>query len=661
MKVVGEGTCRAPEDPLRLEWLETNGRGGYASSTILNCNTRKYHGLLVASLSDPPGRFVLLSKVEDSLLVSGRECFLSSHQYPGVLFPPDQTGEAEFRIGEQPSFLYRFGGTSILKRILMVRGENTTLIRYDVESGSGPVILKVKPLLAFRGLHEVRRRDAWFNTNTTAAPGGFRIQPYDGLPALFVQTSVSATFQPAPDWYYNFEYAREFERGYDWREDLLCPGVMQVRLQPGDSVIVSASTKEQADVSIPRWDSQSRVRRKEIEAARTAASSSTPRPHVRVLAALVRSGQRFLIRAPDGRPTIIAGYPWFDDWSRDTLISLPGLTFCSGKPAEGAAILKAIGEHERDGLLPNYFAADSRYNSYNSVDASLWYFWAVQQMLIHTGDAASIRASCWPVMRRILQRLMAGTSCGIFMNRDGLLHAGNEQTQLTWMDATVHGKPVTPRHGYAVEINALWYNALCFARQLADLFDEKPAWLSPALTDSARTAFVRMFWLDDEGYLADTGSDNGTDRSIRPNQILAVSLPFTPLAATQCRAVVETVRRELLTPFGLRTLSPRSPAYRGRYEGDQAARDAAYHQGTVWPWLLGHYAEAVLRTSDDPAGAARDLLATIQPLLDYCIDGDGLSNVPEIFDGDPPHRPNGCFAQAWSTGELIRLFCSFQT
>ena len=698
MKVVGEDTCRDPGASLRHEWLETNGLGGYASSTILNCHTRKYHALLAASLADPPGRFVLLSKFEDSILVSGQEHFLSTHQYPGLLYPPVPPALAKFRLDAGPDFLYRFGEFAVRKRILMARGENTTLIRYTLEEGKGPALLHLKPLLAFREFHCVRRKDPWFETPASPLPNGFSIRPYEGLPRLFIQTSRPSSFLPGSDWYYNFEYAREIERGYDrdGHEDLFCPGVVEVSLDPGESVIVSASTREQKGLSIRTWNRQTALRRSDDKTAKAAAAECRDTKHARTLAALVKSGQRFLIRTPAGRPTLIAGYPWFDDWSRDTLISLPGLTFCSGRTADGVAILKSIGEHERDGLLPNFFAADPRHNAYNSVDASLWYFWAAQQMLIQTNDSAAIRDVCWPVMKRILARYMAGAPHGIFMNEDGLLHAGSAHTQLTWMDATVRGTPVTPRHGYAVEINALWYNALCFAGQLAKEFGDDLGW-KPHLVETTRAAFTRTFWLEEEGFLADVCSDSATDihhltmvstcstggadalprpagagsgaapsacrdhsasidKSVRPNQILAVSLPFSPLNAAQGERVVATVRRELLTPYGLRTLSPRSPAYRGRYEGDQAARDAAYHQGTVWPWLLGHFGEASFRVAADRAGAARSLFATLAPLLDYSLHGAGLNNVPEIFDGDPPHRPNGCLAQAWSTAELIRLF-----
>jgi predicted glycogen debranching enzyme len=376
-----------------------------------------------------------------------------------------------------------------------------------------------------------------------------------------------------------------------------------------------------------------------------------------MLPSLIRSGRHFVIQTPEPerRPTIVAGYPWFDDWGRDTLISLPGLTFCSGRSDLGVAILKSMGPHERDGLIPNFFGSRPEHNAYNSIDASLWYFWAVQQMLAWTGDAATVRAHFWPVMQRILRQFTAGTVNGIFTAEDGLLHAGDRTTQLTWMDAQAHGVPVTPRHGCAVEINALWYNALCFANHLAHEFGEPLPWPTDRIA-RLKDAFGKRFWMDTENCLADVFNEEGRDASVRPNQIVAVSLPYSPLDNYQRVGVVEKVRKDLLTPYGLRTLSPKDPAYRGRYEGDQETRDASYHQGTVWPWLLGHFGEAYLRVTMDRKQAVRFLMREVAPLLGYSLKGPGLLNVPEIFDGDPPHRANGCVAQAWSTAELIRLF-----
>ena len=647
--------CQDLPTALRTEWLETNGIGGYAASSIHNCNTRKYHGLLVAGLADPAGRFTLLSKYEDSIVTVAGEIPLSSNCYPGVMHPDGYRQLSGFHLAEGPVFRYQLQGMMIQKRILMVQGENTVLVEYHLEQAEAPVTLRLNPLLAFRRHHELKQEDAYIHTTPILLADGIRIHPYDGLPPLFIQASQRPAFVPQPTWYRKMEYFLEAERGYDHHEDCFCPGTLEITLPPQGRVIISASLSSQPDLST-LWEAEL-VRRHacalEAEAvARQVGDTDMAAP----LPALIRSGRHFPIRTPGtARATIIAGYPWFDDWGRDTLISLPGLTFYSGRPELGVEILKAVAPHERDGLIPNCFAADPEHHAYNSVDASLWYFWAVQQMRACTQDRATLQEILWPVLKRIATRFMAGTHYDVFMTPEGLLHAGNRETQLTWMDATSHGKPVTPRYGFAVELNALWYNALVFCEELAKDFNEPLPWAKD-LTERLKASFLATFWLEDPGYLADSLAEGILNEAIRPNQIFAVSLPFSPLNATQQKRVVNTVRRELFTPYGLRTLSPRDIAYRGRYEGDQPTRDACYHQGTVWPWLLGHYGEAVLKTSRAPAQAARELTTQLRPLLEYSLTGKGLINVPEIFDGDAPQRPNGCPAQAWSSAELIRLF-----
>lgn len=654
---LNEAACHNMREALRQEWLDTNGRGGYASGTAVGCHTRKYHGLLVANLVEPAGRFLLLSDFEDSIVTPDQEFALACHRYPGVFHPHGHRYLTAFTLDECPVFRYRIGEAVVHKSIAMVQDENTVLVRYRIEHSTAPVTLRLKPLLAFRGHHELKREDGFIRAQTQAVDQGFSIHPYEGLPPLYIQASRPSSFVPAPDWYRNFEYFMEAERGYDHHEDLFCPGVIDVVLKPGQSVVIAAALTEQTGPLEPVWTREMARRHTLAQSDRDTARRQGSSLLTPLLSPLIQAGRHFVIHTPtpDRRTTIIAGYPWFDDWGRDTLISLPGLTFCSGNPEAGIAILKSMAPHEREGIIPNFFAANPDHNAYNAVDASLWYFWAVQQMLEWTNDRETVRVHFWPVMQRILARFMAGTVNNIFMEKDGLLHAGSQATQLTWMDAQAYGRPVTPRHGCAVEINALWYNALCLADQLAHSFGETPPWPGD-LTARLKTAFTQRFWMESENCLADAFANGVLDTAVRPNQILAASLPFSPLDGHQRIGVVERVRKDLLTPYGLRTLSPRDPAYRGRYEGDQEQRDSAYHQGTVWPWLLGHFGEAYLRVTLDRRQAVSFLLKELQPLLDYSLKGPGLLNVPEIFDGDPPHRPNGCPAQAWSTAELIRLF-----
>jgi predicted glycogen debranching enzyme len=447
----------------------------------------------------------------------------------------------------------------------------------------------------------------------------------------------------------------EIERGFDWHEDLFRPGIFEVPVKKGSSVIFSASLDFCEDGLEEIWRAETRRRDLEAEETEKIAvnfNREEDKVHIRNL---IASGRQFLIKTPSGRPAIIAGYHWFGDWGRDTLIALPGLTFCIGRISDGIAILASLGAHEKDGLLPNYFSDDETGNAYNTVDTSLWYFWTVQQILKHTDDSETLKTRIWPAMKRILHGYMGGTAFNIHMDKNGLLWAGDEDTQLTWMDATVHNRPVTPRWGYAVEINALWYNAICFAHELARRFDDRELFFHD-LIPRIQGSFVNTFWIESESYLGDVFCEGHLDRAVRPNQILAVSLPYSPLEPHQWSGVVERVRHHLLTSVGLRTLSPEDRHYKGCYEGDGNARDAAYHQGTVWPWMLAHFGEAYLKVENDKVSAKKFLMALVRAFLTRHMGEAGVGCVSEIFDGDPPHRPNGCISQAWSAAGLIRLY-----
>ncbi|HVO65776.1 MAG TPA: amylo-alpha-1,6-glucosidase [Syntrophales bacterium] len=650
-----ETTCLNLEKALSLEWLETNGLGSYASSTILSCNTRKYHGLLVANLKKPQGRHSLLSWLEDSLVMKGKEFFLSCCQYPGVFHPGEKHFLKEYRLDYSPRFIYEAEGFHIHKAIMMVHGEDRILIRYDVEHCRFPGILRLKPFLAYRGFHALAKQNVYLRTDTHRIDNGFRMRPYDGMPPMFIQTDMKSEFHPSPVWYNNFEYRVEKERGFEWHEDLFRPGIFEVPVKEGSTIIISASPEicrrgleEAWKAEMTRRAGESATDEKAVEKFH----NEEDRINVRNLAA---AGRQFLIKTPTGRPAIIAGYHWFGDWGRDTLISLPGLTFCNGRIQEGTAILASLGAHEKKGLLPNYFSDGEAENAYNTVDTSLWYFWGVQQMLKRTGDIEIVRNQMWPVMKKILQAYMDGTAYNIGMSKNGLLHAGDKDTQLTWMDASVEGKPVTPRWGYPVEINALWYNAICFAHELAQAFDDNKSFLH-VLIPEIKKSFVDAFWIEDGAYLGDVFCEGSLDRTVRPNQILAVSLPHSPLDFAQQAGVVHKVMQHLLTPVGLRTLTPEDENYKGRYEGDGPARDLAYHQGAVWPWLMAHFGEAYIKVAVNRAAAKTFLLEYVRSFVRQHMPEAGVGCISEIFDGDPPHRPNGCISQAWSVAGLLRLY-----
>ena len=455
--------CQSVREALQYEWLDTNGMGGYASSTLLNCHTRKYHGLLVSNLLQPEGRFVLLSKVEDSLVAGDKEFFLSCHQYPGTFIPAGAQYLHEFRQDLFPHFIYRIGDIELHKSVMLVRGSNTVLIRYYLLCADFPLTLRIKPLLAYRGFHELARENSFLRPELDfeSVRNGFRIAPYQDMPALVIQSSQAIRAEPRPLWYRNFEYSVEAARGFDHHEDLFHPAVFETPMEPGETFILAAGLDALKIPLSKCWEREESARQASVPSPRR----PTPRPRKPLALPAARtlltgSSRNFLVTLPPDRPSIIAGYHWFGDWGRDTLIALPGLTFYAGQPALGLDILKSFTRFERNGLLPNYFGPKGRSNAYNSVDASLWFFWAVQQMLDQCGYRDEVKKYLWPTMKSILQHYMNGTDFDIFMNADGLLHAGNALTQLTWMDACVLGQPVTPRHGYAVEINALWYLSL---------------------------------------------------------------------------------------------------------------------------------------------------------------------------------------------------------
>lgn len=662
---------------LQSEWLDVNGRGGYASSTLLNCHTRKYHGLLVARLATPPGRYVLLSKFEDTLFRGARQYPLTCHQYPHNFFPEDYRFLKSFQQDVFPEFIYEGDGIRIRKSLMMVAEEDCLLVRYDLDDCPAPGVLRLRPFLAFRDHHRLAGENPFLRAKILTVKNGFSISPYAGMPPLVIQTNIKPDWQEQPLWYHDFEYAEEAARGYEHHEDLFSPGVLEIPLRRGKTVIVSASLAPFYGRLSKKWDDEERRRRKlaqqdgvmagvlgvavpglptRDQTGEGAAISPDEKEDQRLLRLLIRAGRQFLVRTPEGRPAIIAGYPWFGEWGRDSLISLPGLTFCCGRVREGTDILTHLARFERQGLLPNVFSEGDKIHAYNTVDAPLWYFWAVQQLLKYAdNNEAVVEKNIWPTLKNILRQFLHGTIFNIYMDDNGLLHAGAEGRALTWMDACVDNRPVTPRYGYPVEINALWYNAVCFAAELAARFGDQEFYFQE-LIPRIRQSFQKTFWIEEGAYLGDVYQDGHLDRSIRPNQIFAVSLPHSPLDPDQGRQVVNKVRNELLTPVGLRTLSPRDRQYRGRYEGSTRSRDEAYHQGTVWPWLLGHFGEAWLKVAPDRQETRDSLRLYLRRFLSRHFREGGLGCVSEIFDGDAPHRPGGCISQAWSVAELIRLY-----
>jgi predicted glycogen debranching enzyme len=656
----------------RREWLETNGLGGFASSTIAGMHTRRYHGLLTAAIKPPVVRLLMLSKLEATLVVDGQRFELGINQYPGVFHPRGERFLRQFRLDPFPIATYEAGGVQLEQTILMVHGENTTMIEYVTRpAGTGPlagdVRLELRPLVAFRDYHGAIRQNDRLDPHVHAASGLATFHPYQELPALHLAHD-SDDLETSGKWLLNFEYAVERERGFDDGDDLYEPFVLHFDLARRLRATVIASTERRAVADAVT------LREAEI-ARRTALRLSAPADElVEILSAaadqyLVQRGPGITDQVaaspphvlapgagdPAGGTTVIAGYHWFGDWGRDTMIALPGLTLTTGRHDAARSILLEFARHVDRGMLPNRFPDGDEPPEYNTVDATLWYFEAIRAFLAHTGDEPFVRDQLYPTLVEIIEWHVRGTRYGIKVDRDGLLLAGEPGVQLTWMDVKIGDWVVTPRHGKPVEIQALWYNALRVLEDLARRFGDTAGQQHyRRMADQARESFDRLFWNAAGGYLYDVIGPDGPDASLRPNQILAVSLAYPLVNGERARTVVDVVEHELLTPYGLRSLAPGDPQYAGRYIGIPRERDSVYHQGTVWGWLIGPFVTAYLKVNGSTPEARSRALYYLDGFRTHLRDA-GLGHISEIFDGDPPHEPRGCAAQAWSVAEVLRV------
>jgi len=638
--------CLNLETSLRQEWIDTNGLGGYASSTILDCHTRKYHGLLVANLKQPAGRFVLLSKLEVSISAGESDFRLSTNKYPGVFYPTGHKYIESFSYETFPVTHYSIGDIHLSKSIMSVYGDDTVLVRLDLLDAQKPVIVRAAPLLSYRDFNSVSRQNMYLRVKTFPIGNSHKIDPYWAMPPLFFDWSDSVNFHPGPHWHSNVEYLKELSRGYDYQEDLFCPGVFEAELKPGKSLIFCASIHEASESLSRVWDREVARRNRQIAAFRNESED---------IALLKTHSEKFLITNTRNSPGIIAGYHWFGEWGRDTMISLPGLTFHCKKIRTGFDILKSWADEEKQGLLPNVLGHHSSENAYNSIDTSLWFFWAIQEYVRLTKDWAGVKKHLGPAMGRIIQAWLKEKVAFVKLMKNGLIWAGTPETQLTWMDAKSRGTPVTPRHGMTVEINALWYNALCFHLEFCKAAKlKKPDGVTKCKLLIEKN-FAKTFWLSESSCLADVVNESGQDTSVRPNQIIAASLHYSPLSRAQLQGIVNIVKSQLVTPYGLRTLSPKDNTYQPQYHGNQDQRDAAYHQGTVWPWLVGHFAEACLKAAKNKEAEKGYLRNTFEPLWTSHLKESGLYGISEIFNGNPPHKAKGCITQAWSVAEVIRM------
>ncbi len=655
----GSDICGNLDSATSREWLETNGLGGFASSTIAGLNTRRYHGLLMAATRPPVGRMLLLSKLEATLVIGEQRFELSANQYPGVVHPQGHRYLKQFRLDPFPVFVYEVEGMELEKSVFMVQGENTTVVQYSLRGEGGarpgqprtagpPCLLEVRPLIAFRDYHSTIHANDSLNRHVETAPGLATVVPYQGVPALHFAHDA-AEIQAGGDWYRNFEYAVERERGLDFQEDLYSPFVLRFDLASRPQATVIPSTEARLADHAAEYRKREIARRKAVVAAGPADDD--------LVRALTAAADQYIVARGDQK-TIIAGYPWFADWGRDTMISLPGLCLTTGRSDVARQVLLAFARVVDRGMLPNRFPDAGEAPEYNTVDATLWFFEAARAYRAATGDDAFVRENLYAALAGIIEWQLRGTRYGIRVEEDGLLASGEPGVQLTWMDAKVGDEVITPRYGKAVEIQALWYNALCVMEEFARDFGDTAARRRYAeLAEKAKASFNAGFWNEAAGCLYDVVGSNaggGTpDPSLRPNQIFAVSLAYSMLPPERARQVVAVVQHELLTPYGLRSLAPGDPQYRQRYQGDPRSRDSAYHQGTVWPWLIGPFVTAYCKVhgySKQSRYQARKWLAPLQEHLEEA----GLGQISEVFDADPPHRPGGCFAQAWSVAEILR-------
>ena len=637
----------------RREWLCTNGIGGFASGTVAGTLTRRYHGLLVAALQPPLGRTLLVAKADETVLYDGATRPLGANRWAGGVVDPHGYREIErFTLdGTTPVWTYAIADALVEKRVWMEPGANTTYVRYRVLRARGPLALTVKIFVNYRDYHGTTRGDDW-RMDVAPVPNGLRVVAFEGA-RPFVVLADGADAQPAHTWYRNVDLPAERERGLEATEDHLHAGTFHASLEPGAALTLVVSTEPAPSLDgVAAWRRRARHEEEILQAwkrARPEARKAPPWIRQLVLAADHFIAQRPLADDPDGM-TVIAGYHWFGDWGRDTMIALPGLTLTTGRAGVARRILTTFARFVDRGMLPNRFPDAGDAPEYNTVDATLWYFQAIRAYAEATGEDGILK-DLVPVLEEVVRRHREGTRYGIKEDpADGLLMSGEPGVQLTWMDAKVGDWVVTPRTGKAVEINALWYNALvsmaAFARRL-----RKPAKPWEELSTRVRTGFER-FWNERAGCCYDViDGPDGLDDALRPNQIFTVSLPESPLSRVRQKRVVDACARHLLTSYGLRSLAPGHPQYQGRYGGDQWRRDGAYHQGTVWAWLLGPFALAHFKVYGDAAAARSFLEPLAQHLRDY-----GVGSIAEIFDGDAPFAPRGCIAQAWSVAETLRAW-----
>ncbi len=625
------------EYSLSRELLRSNSSGAYANSTIINCNTRKYHGMLI---TPQPGvdheNHVLVSAIDETIIQMESEFNLGIHRYPNNVYNPKGHKYIRDFVSEPlPKLTYRVGGVILTKELAFINSEDRMIIRYTLVDAHSPTQIRIRPFLAFRNIHSLSKENIFADKKYEKIPNGIKLRMYHGYTELFIQFSKPDEYTHVPDWYYNIEYQEEMNRGYECREDLYVPGFFEFALAKGESIYLSLGTAELNPLKIKRlFDTELRTR--------------LPRNDFK--ACLINSAMQFIVKSGK-KVDILAGFPWFGRIGRNTFVALPGLTLIHGDYKTCKAVIDTMISEMRGPFFPNTGKGNSA--TYNAVDTPLWFFWALQQYAEFTGT----RGGIWPLygktMRLILEAYRDGTDFGISMEPDGLISAGVPGMALTWMDAYVDGKPVTPRMGKCVEINALWYNAICFSIEMAHLANDQQFindW--EPLVEKIPASFLETFWNPTKRYMADHVYGTYKDWAVRPNMIFVASLPYSPVSEEIRKDILSRTKQELLTTRGLRTLTPKSPVYKGSYFGNNTERESAYHQGTVRPWLLGHFTEGYLKIH---GRSGLSIIKGIFQGFEAVMTEHGIGSISEIYDGDPPHTPRGAISYATSVAELLRM------
>ncbi len=702
------------ENLLTKEWLLTNERGSYASSTIAGCNTRGYHGLLIGSLNPPVNRIMTLTNCLEMVIIKGQAFHLSTFEFSDKFAPTGFTFLRQFRRDTGAHFDYELDKLKLTKSVYLLRDTDTVAVVYDftrlgrmqhrkVSSGE-PAEFVLRPFVGLRDFHTLQQSHAPLCSRRL----GRGVLVRHNVPnscELFLSCHIThegkisngVNFEKDRQWWFNFVYRNNRERGQDFTEDLWTPGFFKCRIETPTKIVLWANLsppwvrckpEELANLNIEAVREDLGRHQENLKQCVSRHSSLVSRitghgTRAKNFEALCLTADRFIAKRQTNsscvvrdayrekentqydirntqyeyRTTILAGYPWFADWGRDAFISLPGLLLSTGRFEEAKSVLITFATAADEGMIPNRFDDRNGTTHFNSVDASLWFINAAFRYVAATGDSKTFMQELMPAIRWIIDSYHKGTRFDIRADADGLITAGNNQTQLTWMDAKYDGVAFTPRCGKAVEVNALWYNSLCLLAQFYTDRNIENAEHYKSMADKVQRSFCELFWNESKGYLNDCILPDGSvDDSLRPNQIFAVSLPFSPLSPSQQKSIVNTVQNQLLTPYGLRTLNVQDSRYKGVYTGPQQQRDEAYHQGTVWAYLMGPFVEGFLKVNRFSRKSKKKAAEFIQPLLQHLTKDGCLGSVSEIFDGDAPHKPKGCIAQAWSVAELIRAY-----